>query len=41
MLPNARVKRTYRDTGLTIEYIVPVEIIIDDGDQDENWLASD
>ena len=41
MLPNAWVKRTYRDTGLTIEYIVPVEIIIDDGDQDENWLASD
>lgn len=41
MLPNARVTRTYHDTGLTIEYIVPVEVVTDDGDHDENWLAGD
>jgi PAS domain S-box-containing protein len=29
MLPNARVKRDYRETGLRIEYIVPIDLTVD------------
>lgn len=39
MLPNARVKREYRDSGLTIEYTVPIGLVVDEVEQDDNWPA--
>lgn len=30
MLPDAKVTREYRDTGLTIEYVVPIELVVED-----------
>ena len=36
MLPNAKVTREYRDTGLTIEYVVPVELVVEDAETDHD-----
>ena len=41
MLPNAKVTRDYRDTGLVIEYVVPIDLVINETEQDENWLSAD
>ncbi|KCZ49098.1 MULTISPECIES: sensor histidine kinase [unclassified Hyphomonas] len=39
MLPNAKVTRDYKDTGLTIEYTVPIELVIEEAEVDDNWPA--
>ena len=41
MLPNAKVTRDYRDTGLVIEYVVPIDLVINETEQDESWLSAD
>ena len=41
MLPNAKVSRTYRDSGLTIEYVVPLEVATSENDQNEDIPAED
>ncbi|WP_321489446.1 PAS domain-containing protein [uncultured Hyphomonas sp.] len=40
MLPNAKVTREYNDTGLTIEYIVPIELVVEDAGQGESREAA-
>lgn len=39
MLPNAKVKREYRDSGLTIEYVVPIDLVIQEIERNDNWPA--
>ena len=31
--------RDYKDTGLTIEYTVPIELVIEEAEVDDNWPA--
>jgi two-component sensor histidine kinase len=41
MLPNARVKREYHDTGLRIEYVVPLEFATKEIEEDDPWVTTD